>query len=173
MITSPSLMSSSEALPARPFESIVNTEARRLYWLALSILDDRGEAEDAVQETFLKAWRSWEAVAANRSARGMADARLRRPLHQPSAASALASLDAVRPGRGHGGLARLGHRRREHRHGSCLPAAVCQTTRRDHAQLRLRHSVEECAVFMGCRPGTVRIHLKRGLANLRKELKDD
>ena len=41
--------------------------------------------------------------------------------------------------------------------------------------LNYRHgySVDECAVFMGCRAGTVRTHLERGLAKLRKELKDD
>jgi DNA-directed RNA polymerase specialized sigma24 family protein len=38
--------------------------------------------------------------------------------------------------------------------------------------LNYRHgySVEECAGFMGCRPGTVRTHVARGLATLRKEL---
>lgn len=41
--------------------------------------------------------------------------------------------------------------------------------------LNYRHgySVEECAAFMGCRPGTVRTHVARGLATLRKELGDD
>jgi len=40
--------------------------------------------------------------------------------------------------------------------------------------LNYRHgySVEECAAFMGCRPGTVRTHVARGLATLRKELGD-
>jgi DNA-directed RNA polymerase specialized sigma24 family protein len=41
--------------------------------------------------------------------------------------------------------------------------------------LNYRHgySVEECAVFMGCSPGSVRTHLARGLATLRRELGDD
>jgi DNA-directed RNA polymerase specialized sigma24 family protein len=40
--------------------------------------------------------------------------------------------------------------------------------------LNYRHgySIDECAVFMGCRPGTVRAHLARGLVTLRKELAD-
>jgi DNA-directed RNA polymerase specialized sigma24 family protein len=40
--------------------------------------------------------------------------------------------------------------------------------------LNYRHgySVDECAVFMGCKPGTVRTHVARGLATLRKELGD-
>jgi RNA polymerase sigma factor (sigma-70 family) len=41
--------------------------------------------------------------------------------------------------------------------------------------LNYRHgyAVEECAVLMGCRPGTVRTHIARGLATLRKELGND
>ena len=40
------------------FEDVVTGDARRLYSLALSVLDDAGEAEDAVQETLVKAWLS-------------------------------------------------------------------------------------------------------------------
>lgn len=173
MITSPSLMTSSEALPDRPFESIVRTDARRLYWLALSILDDGGEAEDAVQETFLRAWKSWESVSQidrpeawltrvcvnyclNR--RRLVRSRRWTPLDTAESTAASpgwgtdsASIDMDRAYR------RLSGKQR---------AAI--TLNYDYG-----YSVEECAVFMGCRPGTVRTHLKRGLANLRKELKDD
>ena len=34
------------------------------------------------------------------------------------------------------------------------------------------YSVDECAALMGCRPGTVRTHVARGPATLRKELGD-
>jgi DNA-directed RNA polymerase specialized sigma24 family protein len=37
---------------------------------------------------------------------------------------------------------------------------------------RYGYSVVESADFMGCRPGTVRTHVARGLASLRKELGD-
>jgi DNA-directed RNA polymerase specialized sigma24 family protein len=58
-----------------------------------------------------------------------------------------------------------------------MDRAYRRLSRKQRAAITLnyRHgySVEECAVFMGCRPGTVRTHLERGLAALRKELRDD
>jgi DNA-directed RNA polymerase specialized sigma24 family protein len=53
-----SLITSGDAAPELDFEAVVAADTRRLYWLALSILDDAGEAEDAAQETLFKAWRS-------------------------------------------------------------------------------------------------------------------
>ena len=38
---------------------------------------------------------------------------------------------------------------------------------------RYGYSVAECAEMMGCRPGTVRSHLARALASLRKEIADE
>lgn len=38
---------------------------------------------------------------------------------------------------------------------------------------RYGYSVDECALFLGCRPGTVRTHIARGLETLRKELGND
>ena len=43
-------------------ERLVGAQQRRLFHIALSILRDAGEAEDAVQESFLLAWRNWDAV---------------------------------------------------------------------------------------------------------------
>src|SRR5580698_10539958 len=53
-----------ETSPERTFEAVAVPDARRLYSLALSVLRDEGEAEDAVQEALLKAWRSWGSVSA-------------------------------------------------------------------------------------------------------------
>src|SRR6202790_3810812 len=62
VIATANVGSADEASPEWTFEAVAVADARRLYSLALSILRDEGEAEDAVQETLLKTWRSWESV---------------------------------------------------------------------------------------------------------------
>ena len=44
------------------FERLVDAEAGRLYRLALAIVDDPTEAEDAVHETMVIAWRRWSSL---------------------------------------------------------------------------------------------------------------
>ncbi|MDQ6846391.1 MAG: hypothetical protein M3019_02220 [Candidatus Dormibacteraeota bacterium] len=41
------------------FTGAVRPEVRRLFAVAYSILRDRHEAEDAVQETMVVAWKRW------------------------------------------------------------------------------------------------------------------
>jgi RNA polymerase sigma-70 factor (ECF subfamily) len=162
-----------EVVPTPAFEGMVATDRRRLYTLAVSILRDEGEAEDAVQETLLKAWRSWSALAhtsyvsrwltrvcVNHCISRRRFLRLRgwRELglfagvassdHQDGRADVL-DIDRV--------YRRLSPRQR---------AAITLT-------FRYGYSVDECAELMECRPRTVRTHLTRGLATLRKELSDD
>ena len=113
-------------------------DARRLYSLAFSILRDAGEAEDAVQETQLKAWRSWKLVSRMERPACVAHAGLRQPLHQQAPASALARLAAARTDRR---IVASGRRRRERgprRRRSRVPAALAQAARGDHAQLPAR-----------------------------------
>jgi RNA polymerase sigma factor (sigma-70 family) len=173
VIAAAGVVQSGEASPDRTFEAIAVPDARRLYSLALSILRDEGEAEDAVQETLLKAWRSWNSVSAmDRPAswltRVCVNHCISRRRHLRSRGWPPLALieDAVS-------------------RGDANPAAEFVDMDRAYRRLSLRqraaitlnyrhgYSVEECAVFMGCSPGSVRTHLARGLATLRRELGDD
>jgi len=172
VIAAASVVPAGEALPERTFEAIAVPDARRLYSLALSILRDEGEAEDAVQETMLKAWRSWGSVAgmerpASWLTRVCVNHCISRRRHLRSRGWPPLGLieDAAPPGDP-----------REAAEFVDMDRAYRRLSLRQRAAITLnyRHgySVEECAVFMGCRPGTVRAHLARGLVTLRKELGD-
>ena len=161
-----------EASSEWTFEAVAVADARRLYSLALSILRDEGEAEDAVQETLLKTWRSWESVVrmerpAAWLTRVCVNHCISRRRHLRSRGWPPLGLigEAVSPGDPGAAADHLDVDRAYRRLSLRQRAAIT---------LNYRHgySVEECAVFMGCRPGTVRAHLARGLVTLRKELGD-
>ncbi len=173
VIASTTVGQAGEVLPDRTFEAVAVPDARRLYSLALSILRDEGEAEDAVQEALLKAWRSWDSVSAmDRPAAWLTRVCVnhcisRRRMLRSRGWPPLALIeDAVLPGEANSTADFID-----------MDRAYRQLSLRQRAAITLnyRHgySVEECAVFMGCRAGTVRAHLARGLATLRKELRND
>jgi RNA polymerase sigma factor (sigma-70 family) len=172
VIATATAMATGGTLPERTFDAVVVHDARRLYSLALSILRDAGEAEDAVQETQLKAWRSWESVSRmdrpdSWLTRVCVNHCISRRRHLRSRGwPPLAPNDEMSPTGGPEAADLVD-----------MDRAYRQLSLRQRAAITLnyRHgySVEECAVFMGCRPGTVRTHVARGLATLRKELGDD
>ena len=161
-----------EASPEWTFEAVAVADARRLYSLALSILRDEGEAEDAVQETLLKTWRSWESVA-----------RMQRPAAWLTRVCVNHCISRRRHLRSRG-WPPLDLFESATRSTSGGPAADLVDMDRAYRRLSVKqraaitlnyrhgYSIEECAVFMGCRPGTVRTHVARGLSTLRKELGD-
>jgi len=51
------------------FQEAIAPEVNRLFRLALAIVDDSGEAEEAVQETLLIAWRRWSSLLTTRTSR--------------------------------------------------------------------------------------------------------
>jgi RNA polymerase sigma factor (sigma-70 family) len=173
VIASAGVVPSDDHAPEKAFELVVTAGVRRLYSLALSILDDAGEAEDAVQETLLKAWRSWDALSRmDRQAAWLTRVCVnycisRRRMLRSRGWPLAALIDR-------GGTA---SRAGSDAEWVDVDRAYRRLSNKQRAAITLNYahgySVEECAVFMGCRPGTVRTHLERGLATLRKELSDD
>jgi RNA polymerase sigma factor (sigma-70 family) len=173
VIASAGLVTADGGAPERAFEALVTADVRRLYSLALSILDDAGEAEDAVQETLLKAWRAWDSLShMDRQTAWLTRVCVnhcisRRRMLRARGLPMPGLIDRARPSPVGGHDAERIDMDRAYR----------RLSRKQRAAISLNYahgySVDECAVFMGCRPGTVRTHLERGLATLRKELKDD
>jgi RNA polymerase sigma-70 factor, ECF subfamily len=166
------LTSTGDAVSEPTFEAAVVADAGRLYTLALSILRDPGEAEDAVQETLVKAWRSWESVSRMERispwlTRVCVNHCISRRRHLRSRGwPPLDLFEGAGSSMVGGPSAEVIDMDRAYRQLSLKQRAAIT--------LNYRHgySVEECAAFMRCRPGTVRTHVARGLATLRKELGD-
>src|SRR5476649_2410073 len=90
------------------FETVIRTYSRRVYVVAYAILQDSSEAEDIVQETFLKAhhqrgklreaekFPAWLLTVTRNAARDRL--RRRRPQAEPETMSALADPNAATPG---------------------------------------------------------------------------
>ena len=151
------------------FDAALNAQRRRLYGIAYSILRDHGDAEDALQEAMLRAWRSWSKVRDE-------DARQ----------SWLTRICVNQC---------INRRRWRSRHGDLLTGdsheqapedprfngrlldldrSFRRLSPRQRAAIFLHYhhgySVDECAQLMSCRPGSVRTHLARALAAMRKEM---
>ncbi len=152
------------------FESLVRSHQRRLFVISRAIVRDAGEAEDAVQDSFMVAWRKWDSVRDEerrpawltticvrlclRRRVGL----MRRMVSEPDVSAAAA--DDVRF------QGRL----------LDLDRAQARLSRQQRAALVLTYhhgySADQCAELMGVAPGTVRSHLARALATLRKEMTD-
>jgi RNA polymerase sigma factor (sigma-70 family) len=152
--------------PSPEAVAYLGREAPRLARLAAGFLTDSRDVEDAVQETLEAAWRSWDTLRDEGSRRAWLTAicvrrclrvkrwRLRHgtvPLFDDVASSAAPrDLDWDRA------------------------FAKLSVSQRVVLSLHYHHgfTLDECADLMGRHPGTVRQHLSRGLARLRKELSD-
>jgi RNA polymerase sigma-70 factor (ECF subfamily) len=151
-------------------EQLVAAQQRRLFLIALSIVRDASEAEDAVQESFLLAWRKWDAVRDEAKRQQWLTTicvrhclRRRRGLLRWR----LADPDTTTPAAEH---VRFQGRLLD------LDRAQAALSRQQRAALVLSYqygySADQCAELMGLAPGTVRSHLARALATLRREMSD-
>ena len=155
------------------FEAAVRLESSRLFRLAISILHDAGEAEDAVQESMMRAWKAWDS------------------LHDPERRNAWLTQICVnqclsqKRRRGGRWLLFADHSAKV---SDAQTVAYADTGDLDldrayqHLSLHQRavltlhyqygYKLDECARLMRCRPGTVRSHLARALSTLRQEMAD-
>jgi RNA polymerase sigma-70 factor (ECF subfamily) len=151
-------------------ERLVGAQQRRLFHVALAILRDPGEAEDAVQETFLMAWRRWDAVRDEAKRDSWLTTicvrhclRRRSGLRRWSVGVADVSTPAAEHVRFEGRMLDLDRAQ-----------AKLSPQQRAALVLSYRHgySADQCAELMGLSAGTVRSHLARALATLRREMSD-
>ena len=158
-----------ESDEADGFAAAIRRETPRLLAIAHSILDDAAAAEDAVQESLLLAWRSWD--------------RLRDPSRRQAWMVRICVRHALRTRRLR--LARMRHEADTATDVAELPAHLADSpvdwpsawrafspSQRAVLTLHYHHgyTLDESAAAMGCRPGTARRHLHRALEKLRREV---
>lgn len=149
---------------------LVASQQRRLFHIALAILRDRGEAEDAVQESFLIAWRRWDTVREEeKRASWMTTICVHHCIRKRS------GMRRWTVGVSDDSRAAPEHIRFEGRMLD-LDRAQAKLSPQQRAALVLSYhhgySADQCAALMGLSAGTVRSHLARALATLRKEMSD-
>jgi len=152
------------------FQQVVTPEIPRLYRLAIAIVNDSFEAEDAVQETMLIAWRKWSSLQGYENQPAWLTRvcvreclRTRRSLRRRVTGIPGGALSEVPDPHFalDGGMLDL-HRA----YNALSPSQRAMVTLHLHDGL----TVDECARIIGCRPGTARSHLGRAVAKLRREL---
>ncbi len=173
MISSALQASSSDSAGEQGFDITVGSDTGRLFTLALSILRDEGEAQDAVQETLVKAWRSWDSLSrTDHVSRWLTRVCVnycisrRRYLHSRGWPQLQMSELARSDGDASSSAQNVDMDRAYRRLSLKQRAAIALT-------YGYGYTDDESAALMGCRPGTVRTHVARGLATLRKELGDE
>jgi RNA polymerase sigma-70 factor (ECF subfamily) len=146
------------------FERAVRANTRTLFGLALSILNDQQEAEDAVQDTMEIAWRRWHSG--------------RDEEHRGAWLKRICLHRCLRVKRRLFAVEHLSEQQRDLRPSPTsdpdMDRAFRRLSRHQRAVVQLHYgdgySLDECARLMGCRPGTARSHLARSLTTLRQEL---
>ena len=165
----------STAVPAvdveAEFDALLSAEKRRLYGIAYSILRDPGEAEDALQEAMLRAWRHWSLVR-KQDAREAWLTRVcvnhcinrRRGLWLRRSSQVSDQAPAKPDPRLDGRLLDLDR---------CF--RTLSPRQRAAIALHYHHgyTIPECAELMLCSAGSVRTHIARALASMRKEMTHD
>ena len=153
----------------REFAAAVDAEGSRLYALALSVLGDPHEAEDALQEAMMQAWRDWPALR-DASRRGAWLARI-------TLRTCLRLRRRIRARWHHAPILAEHPDPRGATPGSLDLVHACRGLSPQQRSVVALHYVygytlDECATVMGCSAGTVRPHLRRALEKIREAYGD-
>jgi RNA polymerase sigma-70 factor (ECF subfamily) len=156
------------------FEEVFAREQRRLFGIAFAILRHPVEAEDAVQEVGLSAWRGWSRLNdPDRSGAWLTTICVRHCVRRRRLWLRSLWRDA---GDQAEMLAASDHLHYDGRYVD-LDHAYARLSRQQRAVITLHyqfgHPVAACAGLMGCSTGAAATHLSRALAKLRKEIGDE
>jgi RNA polymerase sigma-70 factor (ECF subfamily) len=159
------LMSAAADAEPEDVEAVLLDATPRLLAIAVAIVGDRHDAEEALQDALVAAWRSWAA------------------LRDPAARAAWLTRICVRRCIRQRGLLRrravretpaveARHAASEDQEDVLWDGALALLSRRQRAVVSLHYyhgyALDECATLLGCRPGSVRQHLARALRRLRE-----
>ena len=166
------------------YGTLVRAHQKRIFGLCLRLLRDRGEAECAAQDAFLRAYQalagfrggsSFETWLTRIAVNGCRDRLKRRRrvfyFHQSSSPEEEAFLDPATSPEPSAERLVLSHEIRER-----LSAAIEELSPKQRIAFTLKHfeerSIPEIASLMGLDSGTVKSHLFRAAGKIRSRLKD-
>jgi RNA polymerase sigma-70 factor (sigma-E family) len=160
--------------------TVYERDYRRLVDMARLLLDRERDAEEVVQDAFVRVWASWPRVRDKEHPAGyvrmtvvnLARSGLRRRVLERVSRSR--TFVALEPNASQSLSAEQLSEDLERDRG--VQAAVHQLPRRQREAVVLRYfedlSTAETAAAMGCSPGAVKAYLSRGLATLRGSLEE-
>jgi RNA polymerase sigma-70 factor, ECF subfamily len=155
------------------FETLFAADQRRLFAIALSILRDPVEAQDAVQETALIGWRRWSSLRDPANARAwLAKICVHHCVRRKRSLLRWLTVDESTKDL----RAAADRYLQDGGRFADIDRAYARLSVRQRAVVSLHYhhgyTLLECADLMGCSPGSVYQHLARALRSLRKELSD-
>ncbi len=150
---------------ATDFEDLVEAQHADLFGALCLITRDRSEAEDIMQEAFLRVWERWDRVGAMDDPTGYLYRTAMNLFRKRTRRVALAMRRAVRLGPGRDQMAEVEDR-------DAVVRALAALTPRQRASVvlvdLLDYSSEEAARLMGIKAATVRVLASQGRAALKR-----
>jgi RNA polymerase sigma-70 factor (ECF subfamily) len=147
------------------FEDLVEAEHANLYGALCLITRDRTEAEDVMQEAFLRVWERWDRVVEMDDPSGYLFRTAMNLWRKRRRRAALAVRRAIRLAPPPDELAEVEAR-------EAIVRALASLTPRQRAAIvlvdLLDHSSEEAARLLGIKPPTVRVLVSKGRAALKQ-----